>query len=122
MTTKHSIRYMTAPLSLVLVAALLALTLPAHAAPAPEETALSSPWFPETLSVGHFHTCGIRTDGTLACWGRNDSGQANPPAGTFTQVSAGGFHTCGLRTDGMLACWGDNTFNQATPPAGTFTY
>ena len=42
------------------------------------------------VSAGMYHTCGVRTDGTLACWGNNNSGQATPPGGTFTQVSAGG--------------------------------
>jgi Ca2+-binding RTX toxin-like protein len=41
-----------------------------------------------SISAGFGHTCGIRTDGTLACWGRNLEGQASPPAGTFTAVSA----------------------------------
>ncbi|PYP95483.1 MAG: hypothetical protein DMD34_06665, partial [Gemmatimonadetes bacterium] len=49
---------------------------------------------------GGFHTCGLKTDGTVACWGDDYYGQATPPAGTFAQVSAGGSHTCGLKTDG----------------------
>jgi hypothetical protein len=73
------------------------------------------------VSAGGYHTCGLRTDGTIACWGENYSGEATPPAGAFTQVSAGGNHTCGLKTDGTIACWGDNFYGQATPPAGTFT-
>ncbi len=35
------------------------------------------------------HTCAVRTDGTVACWGCELHGQATPPAGTFRQVSAG---------------------------------
>ncbi len=73
------------------------------------------------MSAGGDHSCGVRTDGTLACWGRNGFGQANAPAGTFTAVSAGFAHTCGVRTNGTLACWGRNGSGQATPPAGTFT-
>ena len=73
------------------------------------------------VSAGYLHTCGVRTDGTLACWGSNSDGQATPPDGTFSQVSAGGFHTCGVRTDGTLACWGGNSDGQATPPDGTFS-
>ncbi len=74
-----------------------------------------------TVSAGAFHSCGVRTDGTVACWGYNADGRASPPAATFTQVSAGYGHTCGVRTDGSLACWGNNWIGQATPPAGTFT-
>ena len=70
------------------------------------------------VSAGHEHTCRVRTDGTLACWGNNDRGQAAPPDGTFTIVSAGHEHTCGVRTDGTLACWGQNEYG--TPLEGTF--
>ncbi len=63
----------------------------------------------------------MKTDGTVACWGRNDYGQATPPAGTFTQVSAGGLHTCGVRTDGTIVCWGWNIYGQTAAPAGTFS-
>ncbi len=119
MTAKRSIRCLTAVLSLLLVASLPA--LPAWAAPAPEETPLASPWFPETLSASRNHACGLRTNGTLACWGNNIYGQATPPAGTFSQVSAGAYHTCGLQTEGTLACWGLDDYGQATPPAGAFT-
>jgi alpha-tubulin suppressor-like RCC1 family protein len=63
----------------------------------------------------------VRRDGTLACWGYNNYGQATPPTGKFTEVSAGGYHTCAVKTNGTLACWGYNTYGQSTPPAGTFT-
>ena len=75
----------------------------------------------ETISAGYQHTCGLKSDGTLACWGYNGFGQVAPPDGTFTQVAAGAEHTCGLKTDGTLACWGVNNDGQSAPPAGTFT-
>ena len=82
------------------------------------------------MSAGGSDTCGLKTDGTVACWGDNYYGQATPPAGAFTQVSVGGAggagpagtsHSCGLKTDRTVACWGDNFYGQATPPAGTLT-
>ena len=42
------------------------------------------------VSTGGDHTCGLRTDDTLACWGLDNTGQATPPSGTFTVVSARG--------------------------------
>ena len=73
------------------------------------------------LSVGYFHTCALRSDGTVACWGENLSGQAQPPSGRFTTVAVGFDHSCGLRADGTVACWGDNLSGQAQPPSGRFT-
>src|SRR5688572_2457165 len=71
-----------------------------------------------SITAGPQHSCAVRSNGTLACWGDNFFGQSTPPAGTFTQVAAGGHHTCGLKTDGTLACRGYNSYGQSTPPAG----
>ena len=73
------------------------------------------------VSAGDEHTCAVKTDGTVACWGDDFYGQATPPAGTFSQVSSGEFHTCGVRTDGTAACWGNDDAGRATPPTGTFS-
>ncbi len=80
-----------------------------------------------SASAGYYHTCGVRADGAVECWGDNQDfddnfvGQATPPAGTFSSVSAGGAHTCGVQTDGTVVCWGDISSAQATPPAGAFS-
>ena len=42
-----------------------------------------------SVSAGVWHTCGVRTDGSVECWGDDDSGQATPLAGEFVSVSAG---------------------------------
>jgi hypothetical protein len=42
------------------------------------------------VSAAGEHTCGIRSDGTVECWGSDYSGESSPPSGAFTQVSAGG--------------------------------
>jgi len=41
------------------------------------------------VSAGVYHTCGVKGDGSVACWGRDVEGQTTPPLGTFTQVAAG---------------------------------
>jgi hypothetical protein len=66
--------------------------------------------------------CGIRTTGTVLCWGYNSDGQSTVPSGTFVQVAANAVdsHTCGIRTDGTVLCWGLNNFGQSTAPSGTF--
>jgi hypothetical protein len=70
--------------------------------------------------VGAYHNCSLKTYGNIACWGRNDDNQSNPPAGNdFTQVSAGYYrHNCALKSNGSIACWGNNHWGQSTPPAG----
>ena len=73
------------------------------------------------VSSGGRHTCEIRPDGTLWCWGANFYGQLGSgdttggptprQVGTldsWVDVSAGGMHTCGVRDNGSLWCWGLN--------------
>ena len=71
------------------------------------------------ISVGHYaHTCAVKTDNTVACWGFSGNGQADPPPGHFLSVSGGYFHTCAVRIDNTAACWGSNFLGGATPPQG----
>lgn len=80
------------------------------------------------VSLGIGHTCALRGDGVLFCWGDNTFGQlgVEGAAGAepvrvgeaddrFLQVDAGHFHTCALRwTDrgGEPWCWGLNAHGQ----------
>ena len=72
------------------------------------------------VSAGGGHTCAVKLDQTLVCWGLNVDGQATPPAGTFSAVSAGSIFTCAIRTDATVACWGHDDEGSTTPPTGTF--
>jgi PKD domain/Regulator of chromosome condensation (RCC1) repeat len=87
----------------------------------PSSAAASTTDDTEIVSAGAIHTCGVKTDTTVTCWGSGGNGQTSPPVGTFASVSAGGLHTCGLRTDSTVACWGGSSFfGEGRPPAGNF--
>ncbi|HWH01880.1 MAG TPA: hypothetical protein VNV66_21775 [Pilimelia sp.] len=72
------------------------------------------------MAAGYDHSCAVRSDRTLWCWGGNSLSQlgqnststrVNSPVqvGTATDwafVEAGYMLTCGLRTGGELFCWG----------------
>ena len=60
----------------------------------------------DAVDSSNFHTCAVRKDQTIVCWGDNSSGQANAPDGQFISVSAGQQHTCAIRTDNTITCWG----------------
>ncbi len=79
-----------------------------------------------TISVGHLHCAGIKTDGRLWLWGNNSYGQLGTNSTTRTsspvqtiaggtnwsQVSVGWTHTAAIKTDGTLWSWGGNSFGQ----------
>lgn len=79
------------------------------------------------ITTGASHTCAIRDDGQVVCWGNGISGRlgygnqssigdneapgsagvvAIGPGRTAVAISAGDFHTCVIRDDGSLLCWG----------------
>jgi alpha-tubulin suppressor-like RCC1 family protein len=72
------------------------------------------------VALGADHGVAIRTDGTLACWGLNNKGQASPPpvSAAATQVAAGSQHSLALLADGSVSAWGWNQdgVNQAIVP------
>ena len=96
--------------------ALAALTLGLVAVESPAFAATPK-WL--TVSAGERHTCAIKVNTTLWCWGHNDQGQlgvegvsrSNVPIEVggdgWSVVSAGRAYTCGIR-NGRRYCWGDN--------------
>jgi alpha-tubulin suppressor-like RCC1 family protein len=100
---------------------------PPEAGTAP--TALARPVV--SLAAGVSHTCALLDDGTVTCFGRNNSGQVGPNPGTTEEevrspvavtglpgrpvaLGAGSTaqHTCAVLEDGAVACWGRNHAGQ----------
>ena len=82
------------------------------------------------MSAAGSHSCGLRIDDTITCWGgmsgwvttlADGTKIVRAPTGRFSAVTAGGAHSCGLRTDGTIECWGNNEYGQADTPAGRFS-
>ncbi len=94
------------------------------------------------VSLGSYHTCAIKSDNTLWCWGYNVHGQlglgnttrrTSPVQVTgvlASDVSAGYYHTCAVRTTGAVACWGynfhgmlgDGTTTERTSPVAVSSF
>lgn len=82
---------------------------------------------PRLLVAGARHTCVIRAEGQVWCWGVNFDGQLGtgprpPDAGVLparvlglndaVELSAGTRFTCALRRSGRVLCWGNNDYGQ----------
>lgn len=84
------------------------------------EDTTSEPVFTQ-LSANDSHVCGLRSDGSVACWGLLQGGAGNVPAIPFKQIAIGADHGCGIRhADSGITCWGSNAAGATTAPAGSF--
>lgn len=88
-----------------------------------------------TVATGFAHTCVIREDGAVVCWGSNASGQlgygdnksrlqpSSQPInlGSGQRAKAlqlGAYHSCALLENEQIKCWGDNSYGQTGQGAG----
>jgi len=89
----------------------------------------------KSAEAGHYHTLGIRSDGSLWAWGSNISSQLglgntqsrHSPArvgsdSDWVTACAGGYHSLGIRSDGSLWSWGENYHGQLGQGVGDTQY
>ena len=71
--------------------------------------------------LGKNHTCAIRLDKKIICWGEDDHGQIGAPDGQYTTVAVGNNESCALRLNREIVCWGGSYSNRLiSPPAGQY--
>ncbi len=73
------------------------------------------------VDVGARHSCGLRADQTIACWGSNDHSLATPPDGLFKSIETGTSRSCGIRIDNTVSCWGSRNYGILDAPPGQFS-
>ncbi len=77
------------------------------------------------IAVGARHTCALRANGKVWCWGDNTQGQAKasgsgnqatpfevPGIDGAKSIAAGGEHSCAIIGNGETWCWGRNNWGQ----------
>jgi alpha-tubulin suppressor-like RCC1 family protein len=78
------------------------------------------------LTTGKFHTCAVKTNRQVKCWGYNEFGQQGNGSTVDNHIPrkviglgdgvravyAGGLHTCAWTLEDKIKCWGDNSVGQ----------
>ena len=81
-----------------------------------------------SVASGDEHSCALKTDATVACWGQNSDGQLGrgavglpdptpvtvPGLTGVVAITTGSFHSCAVKNDGTVACWGSNGAKQVS--------
>jgi alpha-tubulin suppressor-like RCC1 family protein len=104
-----------------------------RAAPMPVEAGAGPPAAPLTdvaaVATGSAHTCAVRSDGAVLCWGAGDQGQLGDGSNSgralagaplvksgaplsAVAIAAGAAHTCVAESGGEVWCWGNGERGQ----------
>jgi len=71
------------------------------------------------LSLGRYHTCILKSNGNVDCWGSNSSGNANDyTKGDAIGVSAGYLYTCIVKSNGNVECYGSDQYGETNDYLG----
>ena len=83
---------------------------------------VSEPTAQAQIGAGGGHSCAIKDNNTVACWGSSTNNRTNPAsadgiddATRLLAISAGAAHSCGIKTDNTAVCWGSSTNNRTNP-------
>jgi alpha-tubulin suppressor-like RCC1 family protein len=114
------------------VATFIAGPLASNAATLTVNPAIIIPASAGKITAGPDHTCAVKADGTVACWGKNSRREVTPSNGFnqdvpvvvpglagMTQVAVGFQHSCAIDGTGALLCWGGNQTSVATIKDGS---
>ena len=73
----------------------------------------------KSINAGKWHTCVIKADDSVQCWGADWDGESTVPSGlsSVKSVAGGDGHTCAIKADDSLQCWGSDTNGESTVPA-----
>ena len=66
------------------------------------------------VTAGLAHSCGLRANRKVLCWGDNVEGSIAAPLGAFISITSRAGVTCGVRIDRTMKCWGYET--TVSPP------
>src|SRR5262245_31348306 len=81
------------------------------------------------ITAGDNHTCAVKNNGSVYCWGGNSNGQIGIASNvncdgygtciskptfvmTAAQIEAGAEHTCAVSSNGSAYCWGLSAFGE----------
>ena len=83
------------------------------------------------LSSGKNHSCAVKSDGAVFCWGNNGDGEmgdntydqrltpvqvldadGSSNLGGVGKILSGYYHNCAIKLDGSVFCWGQDSYNQ----------
>lgn len=97
-------------------------TAPSNAATLSVTAATQAHTVNPPVAAAFRHTCALKSDATLSCWGYNSSAQLgsgnrnsyfapNPVAGLsgVTSVATGANESCAIHGGGTLSCWGNTS-------------
>lgn len=73
------------------------------------------------FTSGYTHTCAVKLQMNIICWGANEFGQVDVPSllsnsHLVMMLDSGNHHNCIIDFNGTIGCWGNDTYGQTSVP------